>query len=140
MILKGLLPYLGDRVFDVALAISILFHLLILLELPQIRPRLDSVPKLIYRPSGALDDTKSVPVPQYQPPPSMSKDNMKLRRERFEETGIGDDFKPTSFSNQRITSTIVEEIKKADIQDPKKIDDELFKKLIEVQTYQQTPR
>lgn len=131
---------MGDRVFDVALTISILFHLLILLELPQVRPRLENVPKLIYRPAGALEDARSRPVPQYQPPPARPKNNMKLSRERFEKTGIGEDFKPSSFSNQNITSTIVEEIKKADIQDPKKIDDELFKKLIEVQNVPADPK
>ena len=136
--LNNLRHILDDNLFEFALFISALVHLLLLVQVSFWRMEAPPAPKLVYLP---MKESRPAP-PQYLPPAEGDKEEkrMSLRKERFKEEDIGKKAFPRAKTSLKVSALVVEKMKKVDLLSPEKIDDELFKKMIEVQEVPADPK
>ncbi len=129
---------LEDNLFEFALFVSTLVHLLLLVEVSWWRLEAPPAPKLVYLP---IRESRPAP-PQYLPTSEGDKEEKKmdLRKERLKEEDIGRKAFPRPKSSLKVSALVVEKMKKVDLLSPEQIDDELFKKMIEVQEVPADPK
>ncbi len=138
--LRGLRILFADKIFDLALALSLLVHAVLLWNIPKFRVRPGEAPRFVYR--GTSVSQPQPPPPQYVPKKRTSspKAKMEVRKERLREEGIGKKLLPKPQPKQSVSAVVIEKMKKIDLLSPDEIDDELFKKMIEVQEVPADPK
>ena len=128
--------YFSDKVFDLALGLSLLVHFVLFCNMPKFKVNPGEPPKLVY--CRALS--------QPSPPKYVSEGHkssnvkMEVRKEKWREGGKGKRFLPEQQTKQEISPVVVEKMKKIDLLSPEEIDDALFKKMIEVQKVPADPK
>lgn len=136
---NGLSRCFSDKIFDLALCLSLLVHLVLFCNIPKLRVRPGEAPRLIYR--RTLSPPPQPPPPQYVSRKQASpKAKMEMRKEMWREGKRGKRLLPKQKPDQGVSPMVVEKMKKIDFLSPEEIDDELFKKMIEVQKVPADPR
>ncbi len=135
---SGLRNLFSDKVFNLAIGMSVILHMLLLGNIPKIRVRPGEPPRFVYR---GQERTHASSPPRYVPPkkerPSM---NLGLKGDRLKQERFGERLLPHPQTRRVVSTLVAEKMKNIDLRSPEDIDDALFKKMIEVQEVPADPK
>ncbi len=135
---KFLSSLLADKVFDFALGVSLFLHLLILVKLPQLRPHSHNLPKFIYR----FEEKKELlSVVKYTAEAdTKAKGRLLTPQQVYKKFSQRINDQAPATGKSKFSPDIREKMKKVDLLSPEQVDEELFKKMIEVQKVPADPK